>query len=194
MPRPAAALPVLFLLLAGACRSTGAVPRPFPSPGGSRGPVVVPVAGEAAPGPGEPDGGPDPSAPPGPGSDPSEVGRSVSELALSFLGVRYRNGGDDPAGGFDCSGFVWYLFGRRGLTVPRTVGDQYQAGRQVDTADARTGDLVFFNTTGVSPSHVGILLEGDRFVHAPSTAGEVRVERLTARYWAGRFVGVRRLE
>lgn len=181
MRRLAPALPMLFLLLAGACRSTGAVPRPFPSPGGSRGPEIAPATGEAGP-------------MPGPGSEPSEVGRSVSELALSFLGVRYRNGGEDPTGGFDCSGFVWYVFGRRGLTVPRTVGDQYQAGRQVNTADARAGDLVFFNTTGVSPSHVGILLEGGQFVHAPSTAGEVRVERLTARYWAGRFVGMRRLE
>jgi cell wall-associated NlpC family hydrolase len=113
---------------------------------------------------------------------------------VSFVGVHYRNGGDDPARGFDCSGFVWYLFARNGLKVPRTVGEQYRAGRQVETRDARAGDLVFFNTTGVSPSHVGILLEGNEFVHAPSTTGQVRVERLTARYWAGRFVGIRRLE
>lgn len=186
------ALPILCVLLAGACRSTGAVPRPFPSPGVSR------VPG-ASPAPREPPSGPTPE----PGSDsaygpaasqPLEVGSTVSDLAVSLVGVHYRNGGDDPAGGFDCSGFVWYLFARHGLTVPRTVGEQYRAGRQVETRDARAGDLVFFNTTGVSPSHVGILLEGNEFVHAPSMAGQVRIERLTARYWAGRFVGIRRLE
>ncbi len=190
----AAALPVLCLILAGACRSTGAVPRPFPSPGGSRPPTGSQMPPDAAFEPTAADEGPYPLGTPVTGSEPLEVGRAVSELALAFLGVRYRNGGDDPAGGFDCSGFVHYVFTQQGLMVPRRVEDQYRAGRQVDTPDARAGDLVFFNTTGVSPSHVGILLGGEQFVHAPSTTGEVRVERLTTRYWAGRFVGIRRLE
>ncbi len=185
----AATLAVLCLLPAGACRSTGAVPHPFPSPGASR-------AGAASSTPATPAS--EPAADTGPypieGSEPRSVGRGVSELALTFLGVRYRNGGDDPAGGFDCSGFVWYLFAQHGLAVPRTVEDQYRAGRAVDTQDARAGDLVFFNTTGAGPSHVGILLPAEQFVHAPSTTGEVRVERLTGGYWAGRFVGIRRLD
>jgi cell wall-associated NlpC family hydrolase len=54
--------------------------------------------------------------------------------------------------------------------------------------------LVFFNTTGVNPSHVGIAIGGDEFVHAPNSAGDVRVERLGARYWADRFVGIRRVD
>ena len=64
----------------------------------------------------------------------------------------------------------------------------------VDGSELRAGDLVFFNTTGVSPSHVGISIGGDQFVHAPSASGDVRVEHLGASYWAERFVGIRRLE
>ena len=184
-----ATLAVLCLLPVAACRSTGAVPHPFPSPGAGR-------AGAGSPTPATPES--DPAADAGPysipGSESRYVGRGVSELALTFLGVRYRNGGDDPAGGFDCSGFVWYLFAQHGLAVPRTVEDQYRAGLAVDPQDARAGDLVFFNTTGGGPSHVGILLLAEQFVHAPSTTGVVRVERLTGGYWAGRFVGIRRLD
>ena len=184
----AATLAVLCLLPAGACRSTGAVPHPFPSPGGGR-------VGAARPEPAHPASEPIADTGPSPleGSEPRYVGRDVSELALTFLGVRYRNGGNDPAG-FDCSGFVWYLFAQHGLAVPRTVEDQYRAGRAVDTRDARAGDLVFFNTMGAGPSHVGIVLPAEQFVHAPSTTGEVRVERLAGGYWARRFVGIRRLD
>jgi cell wall-associated NlpC family hydrolase len=118
----------------------------------------------------------------------------VATTALSYRGVRYRNGGNDPNEGFDCSGFVWYVFAREGIAVPRTVAEQYRAGASVAAEDARAGDLVFFNTTGVSPSHVGIWIGGDEFVHAPSGSGEVRVERLGARYWSDRLVGIRRVD
>lgn len=64
----------------------------------------------------------------------------------------------------------------------------------MEAADLRAGDLLFFNTTGQGPSHVGISIGGDQFVHAPSTTGEVRVERLGASYWAGRFVGIKRFD
>ena len=98
----------------------------------------------------------------------------------------------DP-GGFDCSGLVWYVFAQHGLTVPRTVTEQYGAGGSVAAADLQPGDLVFFAITGSGPSHVGIVVGGDSFVHAPSSTGVVRVERLGAAYWASRFIGARRL-
>jgi cell wall-associated NlpC family hydrolase len=107
-------------------------------------------------------------------------------------GTPYRNGGSDPAG-FDCSGFVWYVFGQHGIPMPRTVAAQYRTGIEVGTDALRAGDLVFFDTNGAGPSHVGIVIGGDEFVHAPSSAGQVRVERLGAAYWARRFAGARRV-
>ena len=91
------------------------------------------------------------------------------------------------------SGFVWYVFNRRGIGLPRTVAEQFRAGRSVREKDLQPGDLVFFETSGGPASHVGLLVSGDEFVHAPSSRGEVRVEHLAAPYWASRFVGARRL-
>jgi len=116
----------------------------------------------------------------------------VAGTALSLRGAPYRNGGSDPKG-FDCSGFVRYVFSQHGVTVPRTVTDQFHAGQQVPQDQLAPGDLVFFSTVAPGPSHVGILIGGDEFVHAPSGAGEVRVERMSAPYWATRFVGARRV-
>jgi cell wall-associated NlpC family hydrolase len=111
---------------------------------------------------------------------------------LAFRGAPYRNGGNDPSG-FDCSGFVTYVFAQHGIFVPRTVSEQYQAGRSVPSDQLEPGDLVFFATVSRGASHVGIAIGGDEFVHAPSGHGEVRVERLSASYWASRFVGARRV-
>ena len=98
----------------------------------------------------------------------------------------------DPSG-FDCSGFVWYVFAQHGVTLPRTVTGQYGAGKDAD-GGLIPGDLVFFSTVAPGASHVGISIGGDEFVHAPSSKGEVRVERLGSRYWAGRYVGARRIQ
>jgi cell wall-associated NlpC family hydrolase len=117
----------------------------------------------------------------------------VTGTALSLRGAPYRNGGTDPSG-FDCSGFVKYVFSQNGVAVPRTVGDQYRSGHEVDPQQAlQPGDLVFFTTVSPGASHVGILIGGDEFVHAPSSTGEVRVERLSGPYWSTRFVGARRV-
>jgi cell wall-associated NlpC family hydrolase len=116
----------------------------------------------------------------------------VAGTALSLRGAPYRNGGTDPAG-FDCSGFVNYVFSQNGVRVPRTVSEQWRAGHQVTGNLIEPGDLVFFTTVSPGASHVGIAIGGDEFVHAPSGAGEVRVERMSAPYWATRFVGARRV-
>jgi cell wall-associated NlpC family hydrolase len=107
-------------------------------------------------------------------------------------GTRYRNGGNDPSG-FDCSGFTQYVFGQHGVALPRDVKDQFGLGRPVDPADIAAGDLLFFTTTAPGASHVGIALGGVEFVHAPSSTGVVRVERMTSPYWSQRFVGARRV-
>jgi cell wall-associated NlpC family hydrolase len=85
------------------------------------------------------------------------------------------------------------VFGVHGIAVPRTVTDLYRTGREVSTNDVRAGDLVFFSTTSPGPTHVGMAIGGDEFVHAPSSAGVVRVERLSGRYWAPRFIAARRV-
>jgi cell wall-associated NlpC family hydrolase len=116
----------------------------------------------------------------------------ITGTALSLRGAPYRDGGSDPSG-FDCSGFVQYVFTQNGVRVPRTVTEQFRAGRDVDPPAMEPGDLVFFTTVTSGASHVGISIGGDEFVHAPSGAGQVRVERLSAPYWSTRFVGARRV-
>ncbi len=119
---------------------------------------------------------------------------AVVESATRLEGTPYRNGGADPSG-FDCSGLVQYVFAQRGVALPRSVRDQFQAGLAVPRDSLIAGDLVFFSTTGPGPTHVGIVIDEKdlSFVHAPSGGGVVRVERLGADYWARRYVGARRI-
>jgi len=167
-------VPVLLTLLAGGCASSGAVPAPFPTPAPSA-PAHVP---EPVPAPDE---------------SPRDVARPpVVGTALSLQGAPYRNGGTDPSG-FDCSGFVAYVFAQQGLAVPRTVSELYVAGREISADALEPGDLVFFSTVAPGATHVGIAVSADEFVHAPSSKGVVRVERLSASYWNSRFVGIRRV-
>jgi cell wall-associated NlpC family hydrolase len=134
-----------------------------------------------------------PSAPiaPAPPAQTSD-GALIAESALAWVGVPYRNGGTDPTG-FDCSGFAQYVFAERGIQLPRGVDGQFRVGHPVRGDEISAGDLVFFATTSPGPSHVGIAVGPDAFVHAPSSSGRVRVERLSASYWSQRFVGARRV-
>jgi cell wall-associated NlpC family hydrolase len=88
---------------------------------------------------------------------------------------------------------VKYVFEQHGVEMPREVREQYERGNEVEVSDLAPGDLVFFTTLAPGASHVGILIGGDQFVHAPSSAGVVRVEHLSAQYWSNRFVGARRI-
>jgi len=111
---------------------------------------------------------------------------------MKLRGVPYRNGGSDPSG-FDCSGLMQWVFAQHGVSLPREVRNQYDQGQKIKLDDLRPGDLLFFKTVSRGASHVGVAIGGDEFVHAPSSTGVVRVERFTARYWARRFVGARRI-
>ena len=135
---------------------------------------------------------PQPSPPLGPSPQTSPRAAAVVETALGLQGVPYRPGGTDPAG-FDCSGLVAYVLARHGVLLPRTVAEQFTVGRKVHPAAIQAGDLVFFRTSGRGASHVGIAVTPEAFVHAPSSAGTVRVEQLWAPYWSRRFLGARRL-
>jgi cell wall-associated NlpC family hydrolase len=156
-------------VMTGACSARAGVPRPFP--------------GAALP-PGATDTAAEPPA--------AVVIPELISTALQFRGVRYRNGGSDPSG-FDCSGFVQYVFARFGTMLPREVRDQYDAGTPIDLDEVEAGDLLFFETVGRGASHVGMVVGGGEFVHAPSSRGVVRTERYDASYWARRFVGARRV-
>ena len=117
----------------------------------------------------------------------------VIVTAMSYRGVPYRNGGSDPAG-FDCSGFVQWVFAQLGTALPREVRRQFDVGVTVDRDDIQPGDLVFFETVARGASHVGIALDAETFIHAPSSNGVVRVERYTSEYWKKRYLGARRVE
>lgn len=121
------------------------------------------------------------------------LANDVLDTALAQRGVRYRLGGSEPEDGFDCSGLVQYAFGLHHVDLPRTVAQQYRSGERVKRDDVQRGDLVFFGPSGRPPTHVGIAIDGDTFVHAPDSGAVVRVERLDADYWRKRFAGAKRV-
>jgi len=155
------------------------------------------LAGCAAPGAGSvrrletgDDGLPDPDPQ---GSLSEAQAREVAFVALGLVDTPYRYGGNTPQGGFDCSGLIVYAFQRAaGVRLPRTVAGIARAGQRVRADAVRSGDLVLFDTAGPF-THAGIYVGDDRFVHAPSAGGQVRLDGVLARYWRPRFSGVRRV-
>jgi cell wall-associated NlpC family hydrolase len=164
----------LFVLavLATGCAAKGTVATPRPFPGATVPPRSAPVISPAL--------------------DAVSIQPAVLSLAMSLRGTPYLNGGSDPSG-FDCSGFVQWVFSQQGLALPREVRQQYRAGEEIESDEVRPGDLVFFETVSSGASHVGIALGAGEFVHAPSSNGVVRIERYTDGYWADRWVGARRV-
>jgi len=121
----------------------------------------------------------------------------TSELvlkAISLIGIRYKYGGNEPESGLDCSGFVRYLYKAVwGTELPRTAEEISHVGEHVDSSNLQPGDLVFYNTLRRGFSHVGIYLGDDKFIHAPSAGGKVRIESMDVSYWKKRFNGARRI-
>ena len=182
-----AALVMAVSAFAAACASTRGpvvlVPHPFPMPGNQPGPRPQP-----------PEPPPQAAAVNEPQTTPEEAVDSYALVgtALSLRGTPYRNGGSDLMG-FDCSGFTQYVFAKYGVVLPREVREQFQQGKSVKDNELTAGDLLFFTTTAPGATHVGIAIGGDQFVHAPSSTGVVRVERLSTSYWSTRYLGARRI-
>ncbi len=122
--------------------------------------------------------------------------QSLLQYALNQDGVSYHRGGTSPENGFDCSGFVRYVFDRvEGVTLPHSASALSQIGNRIKTTEMLPGDLVFFRFMRNTISHVGIYLGNDQFIHASSTrTGSVMVSNLTDSYWAKHFTLVRRLD
>lgn len=121
------------------------------------------------------------------------INAPVVDYALQFEGVPYSYGNASPEKGFDCSGFVKYVYEQQGIHLPRTVKEMASVLTPIPNENIHSGDLVFFNTSGNSISHVGIFMNGSNFIHAPSSkTGKVTVSSLKNNYWRERFVDARR--
>ncbi|SEI43171.1 C40 family peptidase [Frateuria terrea] len=131
-----------------------------------------------------------------PASEVADLRQELVALAMKLRDVRYVRGGHSPSTGFDCSGFVRYVFAHAiGLHLPANSARQFLAGIKVKRDDMQPGDLVFFHTRGKKRiSHVGIYLDNGRFIHSPSAGKSVEVSSLDEAYWAKHFAGARRPE
>ncbi len=116
----------------------------------------------------------------------------IVRSAYSYRGTPYRYGGS-ARGGFDCSGFTSYLYRQKGVNLPHSARAQATMGQEVDKANLKAGDLVFFHTVTPGISHVGMYVGDGKFVHASSRrSGGVRVDSLNSGYYNQRFRGARR--
>jgi len=132
-------------------------------------------------------------------ADPNENAETVqpmryrlASMGLEMLGVRYRWNGLSEITGFDCSGLVKTLFDKLQISVPRSSREQYKAGERIDKDNLEVGDLVFFSSRGKTPSHVGIYLGDNLFLHAARKARRVLVSSLMTPWYNKRYIGARR--
>ena len=135
--------------------------------------------------------------PAAPGEAPApRAERSEALLqALLSLGLDYRYGGNSPVTGFDCSGLVAHVYKEAwGIRLPHNSMAQSEAGVPVSLAELQAGDLVFYDTLKRPYSHVGIYLGDGKFVHAPKSGAQVRIESVKSAYWTQRYNGARRID
>jgi len=116
----------------------------------------------------------------------------VLQKAKSYQGVPYVWGGTSPSG-FDCSGFTHYVMLKNGIIIQRTASAQYKEGISVSKSYLKPGDLVFFSTYKAGPSHVGIYVGNNKFIHASSGAGKVVISNLNTSYYVQHYIGARRV-
>jgi cell wall-associated NlpC family hydrolase len=117
----------------------------------------------------------------------------IVNQALNLAGTQYKFGGNNPETGFDCSGFVRYVYKQAAnITLARTASAMSKQGESIQKNALQAGDLVFFNTTNYPNSHVGIYLGDNQIIHAPRTGRSVSIESIQSGYWAERYNGAKR--
>ena len=121
----------------------------------------------------------------------STLASKIIKTAKKYIGVPYKWGGTTPKG-FDCSGYVQYVFNKHGIELPRTSREQYYTGYKVSKSNLQPGDLVFFNTSGKGVSHVGIYIGDGDFIHSASSKGIV-IADLFGNNWSSYYLGARRV-
>ena len=121
----------------------------------------------------------------------SKQSSAIIKTAKKYMGVPYLFGGTTPAG-FDCSGFLQYVFKQNGLEIPRLADEQYKLGKSAKVSQLEAGDLVFFSTYEAGASHCGIYVGDGKFLHTSSSKG-VRIDSLSDDYWKPRFIGARKI-
>ena len=165
-------LPMLAAL--AACSSAPPTPVPAPAP-------KKPITSK-------------PSSPPPFRLENQDTANEIVLYALSLLNTGYKFGGSNPEAGLDCSGMVSYIVAQvTGKKLPHNAAQIASITQEIERNQLQSGDLVFFNTTGQTYSHMGIYIGDGRFVHAPSTRGSVRIESMETAYFAKRFTGARSL-
>lgn len=117
-----------------------------------------------------------------------DVRENILDTARKHIGDRYHYGGMSTSG-FDCSGFVQYVYHENGINLPRSTVEQFEKGKKIDLNDAKPGDLVFFKIYRNRISHVGIFISKSRFIHAPSWGKRVGYADMNLEYWQKSFVG-----
>ena len=124
----------------------------------------------------------------------SDVRQRLAKTAQSYLGAPLKRGGASPEEGFDCTGYVFYVYREAaGITLPRKSHDQVQMGAAISPISLQPGDLVYFKVEGIRSLHVGLYLGEGRFIHAPSTNGTVEIDSLGTEHWRVRFMGARQI-
>jgi cell wall-associated NlpC family hydrolase len=114
--------------------------------------------------------------------------KDIVKTAKQYIGVVYKHGGNSPEG-FDCSGFVQYVYKKNGINLPRSARNQYYGGKKISLGNLRPGDLVFYHTEGKGVNHVVIFIGEDQFIHAPSTGKAVSIVNMEINYWKERYIG-----
>jgi cell wall-associated NlpC family hydrolase len=130
---------------------------------------------------------PEPAPTPVVSAPPAKYGGVVG-IAMQYLGIPYLYGGSSPSTGFDCSGFIMYVYAKVGVSLPHNAAAQYGYGTPVDRSQLQPGDLVFFNGLG----HNGIYIGGGNFIHSPHTGDVVKISSLSG-WYDSTWVGARRL-
>lgn len=126
------------------------------------------------------------------GESPGLTDRLLS-VAREFLGIPYRFGGNTLKG-IDCSAYVKKVFAMLNIDLPRSAREQFRVGRKISKDELVPGDMVFFKTYAKYPSHVGIFIGDNKFIHASSKEKKVSISSLTEPYYSKRFIGAKRLD